>query len=307
MKMFKKTMAVLVVFAAALLPASSVWAAAQVSSALIKGKNGVENSLEHDIGDGITLTCEGVSVQNTSVWVGYSILSEKDVMITIGELTDLFDDRGRTVKAPGFQGFRRVLIGGNLGSEREIIAGVKTPIAIGYYLRRKYEPSQKYARVSININNKNEIFRNVPSTSSEFDVDVYGEKVTFLVPSEPFSEFQGHLYKIFPDEVTWDIAVKKSEEMGGHLCTITSEEEEKFIFSILPVPLGDYWLGATDAAQEGDWKWVTGEEFKFSSWPAGQPDNDGRREHCLSLKGSWNGAWNDYVGYGKLRYICEWE
>jgi hypothetical protein len=305
MKVFKKTAAVLVILAATLMSASSVWAASQASSALIQGKSGEENSFGRDIGEGITLTCEGVFVQDTSVWVGYSVLSEEDVMITIGELTDLFDDRGRTIKVPGFQGFRRVLIGGNLGNAREIIAGVKTPIAIGYYLLgRKYEPSQKYARVSININGKNEIFRNVPSISSELDVDVYGEKVTFSLPSEPFFEFQGHLYKIIPEAVTWNTAVKKCEEMGGHLCTLTFKEEDQFIFSVLPVPLGEYWLGATDAAQKGDWKWVTGEEFKFSRWQPGQPDNYGRNENCLA---TLHGGWNDAKGSIPFYYICEWE
>lgn len=289
---------------------SAAWAAPS-SSSLIKGKSSAEISLERDIGDGITLTCEGVSFEDNAIWVGYTVLSEEDSVIDIGALTDLFDDKGRTVKVPGVNGHRRILIGGNLGNRREIIAGVKTTVAIGYCLRRNYEPPEKYARLSININNKTETFRNVPSTSSEFNVDVYGEKVTFFLPSEPFFEFNGHLYKIFPEGVDWHTAVRRCQEEGGYLCTITSAEECEAIVSNLP-PGQDglrCWLGATDEKQEGQWEWITGEKFDFSWWSPGQPDNSWNEDYLellfMTQYGGW--GWNDIAVAGRFAFICEWE
>jgi hypothetical protein len=33
-------------------------------------------------------------------------------------------------------------------------------------------------------------------------------------------------------------------------------------------------MGASDAAVEGTWTWVTGEPFSFANWGAGQPDKN---------------------------------
>ena len=55
---------------------------------------------------------------------------------------------------------------------------------------------------------------------------------------------------------------------------ITSEAEN--IVAEKLIQNGDhdtYWLGATDKNWEGAWKWVTGEDFSWTNWQSGQPDN----------------------------------
>ena len=311
MKRLKRVIWVLTISVAVSVLVSKTWAASWMSSVLIREKDNSETSLERGIDSGITLTCEGVFFKDNAVWVGYTVLCEEDVVIEIGALTDLFDDRGRTIKTPVISEHRCILIGGNRGNRREIIGGVKTAVAIGYYLRKKYEPPEKFARLSININGKNEIFRSVPIiASSEFNVDAYGEKVTFPLAGGSFFEFNEHTYKIFPEAVDWHTARQRCEEEGGHLCTITSQEEYDSIISNLPQldRRYIYWLGATDEKQEGLWNWVTGEKFNFAMWNRGEPNNESGREHYLDLRYSNNNwVWNDWKVGESAYYICEWE
>ena len=66
------------------------------------------------------------------------------------------------------------------------------------------------------------------------------------------------------------------------------------------------WLGGSDEETEGEWKWVTGEDFFYQRWRGGQPDNGGGTEHSLHTR-SVNGEWNDDQGYHEYDYLLEIE
>ena len=101
----------------------------------------------------------------------------------------------------------------------------------------------------------------------------------------------GHIYDAIsaPGGITWDDAKAAAEAMGGHLATISSVDENTFIFVNLPEASLDgfgYWLGAFqpgdtpehDADPAAGWHWVTGESFDYSFWahfggPFGEPND----------------------------------
>ncbi|MBE6680243.1 MAG: hypothetical protein E7598_06970 [Ruminococcaceae bacterium] len=141
--------------------------------------------------------------------------------------------------------------------------------------------------------------------------------------------FNGHTYHLYNNAKTWEEAKLACERLGGHLVTITSKEEQEFIASLIDSfgSQKQYWLGASDSAREGTWKWVTGEKWSYTNWDRGMPDNNGGTEHYLQIynysnpgvKGSQRLKWNDitvdnyrvtqpdffrtqYIGF-----ICEWE
>jgi Lectin C-type domain len=50
--------------------------------------------------------------------------------------------------------------------------------------------------------------------------------------------------------------------LGGHLAIVKSEEENRFIASLLMIAgIVAAWLGATDELAEGRWIWLDGTEM----------------------------------------------
>lgn len=111
----------------------------------------------------------------------------------------------------------------------------------------------------------------------------------------------GHTYARYDRNLTWQLAEQFCEAAGGHLATVTSAKENAVIRRLLEeAPYGKYWLGATDEVWEGGWQWVTGEEFAWTNWSSGQPDNDGgndeEEENYLVTGSSYSYNWNDLYG-----------
>ena len=91
----------------------------------------------------------------------------------------------------------------------------------------------------------------------------------------------GHYYRYVPaPQIHWteakELAAQQSiNGQAGYLATITSAEENAFIFTEVG---GNGWIGASDAGAEGVWHWQTGPEATFRFWtggpaPGGTPFN----------------------------------
>lgn len=125
------------------------------------------------------------------------------------------------------------------------------------------------------------------------------------LPFEPSGE---HQYKIFYDTLTWEEAKSACEAMGGHLATVTSEEEQQKLNSYNG---GNHnlWIGGYKNA-DGQWCWVTGEPWEYQNWGDGEPNNSSNvvaDESCVAV---WPVKWNDLANsntYEQSGYICEWE
>ncbi|KAK9407762.1 putative antigen C [Crotalus adamanteus] len=68
--------------------------------------------------------------------------------------------------------------------------------------------------------------------------------------------FQGSYYFFSYSPGNWDVANQSCTSMGFHLVTINSIEEKGHVATIMKAP--SCWIGLTDQALEGDWKWVDG-------------------------------------------------
>jgi hypothetical protein len=139
--------------------APGVWAASQAPSSLIQSKNDGEYSLERDLGDGVTITCEGVSLKEGYLHVEYAIFAEEDIVVKIDKVTALFDDRGGKLDAR--EDIPYISIGEEPTREREVIAGIKTHVIVKYPVGGKYELANKYARVSVTVNGQELTFREI--------------------------------------------------------------------------------------------------------------------------------------------------
>jgi hypothetical protein len=123
-------------------------------------------------------------------------------------------------------------------------------------------------------------------------------------------EQNGHYYAFINKQMTWDAAKAYCENFGGHLVTITSDQESEFVSSVRTINsafTSNVWIGATDKDSEGNWKWVTGEKFSnFLHWNSGEPSNSNGNEHYAHLT-SGTKYWNDNDVGEKFYFICEWD
>jgi len=119
-------------------------------------------------------------------------------------------------------------------------------------------------------------------------------------------------YSLVTGGFTWGQAKTDAESRGGYLGTFTSQEEwDIALASLGPNALDGItgaWIGATDAAEEGVWTWITGEPFSFELWASGQPD-DFNNSDVAEVSGGFGaslGEWFD-TGAGVFRegYILE--
>ncbi len=114
-----------------------------------------------------------------------------------------------------------------------------------------------------------------------------------------------HIYKYVDKKMTWNEAKKYCENLGGYLVSVTSQEEQRYVYNNYLVPNGtpNCWLGASDEEKEKTWKWASGEDFYYTNWSYREPNNyAGNEDYALFY---YNGSWND-GGYAKLPFICEW-
>jgi VCBS repeat-containing protein len=145
-----------------------------------------------------------------------------------------------------------------------------------------------------------------------------------------FNATTGHYYQAINNvsAISWTAARDAAAAttfngLTGYLATITSANENAFVLSKLPA---DGWIGASDAALEGTWKWVTGPEAgtvfsigndspvtqsgQYANWNANEPNDAGGEDYAEFYSGGGNsGQWNDLPGTngnGISYYVVEY-
>jgi len=122
--------------------------------------------------------------------------------------------------------------------------------------------------------------------------------------------YEGRIYKIFTfgQYLSWFDAYAYCENLGGHLVTITSAEEQTFIENYM-TSLSISSITSIGAYNDGEkWNWVTGEEFDYSNWGIGEPNNNKNQEFFGEINYEVFGKWNDIpLVKHHLNVLCEWE
>jgi Big-like domain-containing protein len=150
--------------------------------------------------------------------------------------------------------------------------------------------------------------------------------VTFSAgTSSLFYPGTGHYYEYVNTNLNWVNAKTAAAALTyyglqGYLATVTSAGENTFINGKL-VATG--WIGASDAAVEGQWRWVTGPEGvgagtlfftgqgasgtvvpgAYANWNPGEPNNSGGAENWAQFY--VGGLWNDLPITSTLGSVVE--
>ena len=105
----------------------------------------------------------------------------------------------------------------------------------------------------------------------------------------------------------------------GYLVTITSADEDAFVFN--NVPQTNIWFALTDELVEGQWRIDAGPEAgtliktsngqfagniqgQYNNWAGGEPNNAGNEDYAVT---KWNGSqWNDLPNNFSCPYVIEY-
>jgi hypothetical protein len=121
-------------------------------------------------------------------------------------------------------------------------------------------------------------------------------------------EFNGSKYFCSNDNNNnWNeaTATNAASQYGGHLVVVNSAEENEFLRS--KIMASRVWIGFTDEANEGNFKWVNGDPVTYTNWSYGEPNNQGinggQGDHTVLEKSS--GKWKDRNGWDDYEFVIE--
>jgi hypothetical protein len=135
----------------------------------------------------------------------------------------------------------------------------------------------------------------------------------------------GHFYRPISQGTTYTNARAAAlnttfKGQQGYLVTITSADEDAFIFN--NVPQGNIWFALTDEASEARWTIDAGPEAgtlikinngqlngnipgQYNNWAPGEPNNSGNEDYAVT---KWGGGsqWNDLPNGFNCAYVIEY-
>ena len=139
-----------------------------------------------------------------------------------------------------------------------------------------------------------------------------------------YNGVNGHFYRPITTTATYTNARAASllttfKGQTGYLVTITSVDEDAFIFN--NVPQSNIWFALTDEGSEGQWRIDAGPEKgiliktsngqttgnivgQYNNWAPGEPNNSGNEDYAVT---KWNGSqWNDLPNNFNNPYVIEY-
>jgi hypothetical protein len=119
-------------------------------------------------------------------------------------------------------------------------------------------------------------------------------------------QFSTHAYALCGESVDWDTARVRCEQMGAHLATIGSAEEDAAVKTLAPGKQTDAWIGLRRSAA-CEWEWVTLEPVTYTAWPVNYPDGACGVYDCCQIWSKEEAQWDDTYCVDKQPFICEWE
>ena len=119
----------------------------------------------------------------------------------------------------------------------------------------------------------------------------------------------GSNYYLSSGSYSWEDANALANELGGHLVSINSLDENAVVESLAPG--SNLWIGlhqnmnSSDYSEpNGGWEWVTGECLDYLNWAGVEPNDDNGEEYGhMNIFGTWS-DWNG-ESYAVLPFVME--
>jgi hypothetical protein len=114
-----------------------------------------------------------------------------------------------------------------------------------------------------------------PDANEQFSVSVFSDSglnqqigtTSSVLIDEAGPAIRGNsLYRIVAGS-SWTLAEANALTLGGHLTTISSQEENEFIYRSFMEQGNEYaWIGLNDKAVEGQFTWIDGASLTYQNW-----------------------------------------
>jgi hypothetical protein len=146
------------------------------------------------------------------------------------------------------------------------------------------------------------------------------KEISIVLNEANYLQSTKHYYEFIPAlGITWTAArdaaaLRTFYGLRGYLATLTVADESDLLGK---QSSGAGWIGASDAAVEGQWRWVTGPEadtqfwsgnatgsvtapYNYANWNNGEPNNAGGENYAhINAPGTgFDGSWNDLSNTG---------
>ncbi|MEW6158238.1 MAG: hypothetical protein AB1813_12440, partial [Verrucomicrobiota bacterium] len=102
-------------------------------------------------------------------------------------------------------------------------------------------------------------------------------------------------FELIEGNFTWEEAIQDAARKGGHLGTITTEQEWMIVTNMARGLTTNIWLAGLQLSTDNAWGWITQEGFQFTKWAVGQPSAspDLARRMQMLPNGTWTTASRD--------------
>ncbi|XP_053533491.1 C-type lectin domain family 4 member M-like [Ictalurus punctatus] len=114
--------------------------------------------------------------------------------------------------------------------------------------------------------------------------------------------FNSSFYYMSNEKKNWEESRQDCRDKGADLVIINSREEQVFIGNQLGSSRA--WIGLSDRAAEGEWKWVDGTSLTTAFWAEREPNNTDD-EDCAEIFSLNGNFWNDEKCSNNEHWICE--
>ena len=109
----------------------------------------------------------------------------------------------------------------------------------------------------------------------------------------------GHKYELYDNSLAWEDAAAFCYMMGGHLVTISDEQENQTVYDMISDRQGYCWIGLLCVDEHTDWQWL--DDTKLSSY-----NNWYKSSYGTTDTGEYYGMMYP-INYGTTPYASTWD
>jgi formylglycine-generating enzyme required for sulfatase activity len=122
----------------------------------------------------------------------------------------------------------------------------------------------------------------------------------------------GARFGVVGGSYAWEEAVMDAERRGGRLAMLETSVKSDAVTGILAArgAWPRLWIGLTDSAEEGQWRWLDGSALMEANWAPGQPGAAGTSDEDSGMilgssEGDAAGRWADAASGSRQSYLIE--